>query len=195
MIVLSVLAGVFVLCGFGGCVAALGSGTDKGSKAAPTFTQPAGAPAAAGGAGAPSAAAPPSRSDVAAAGATVRDGKFEFTVTAIDPPVKTVGSNPYLQKTAQGEYLLVYVRVTNIGNKAQTYWSGNQKLIDDRGREFENDTMAGINVNEGTAMSSEINPGNSVDVVVVFDIPAGTTPAALELHDSAFSGGAKVALR
>lgn len=122
-------------------------------------------------------------------------GGIGFTVTAIDPPVKTVGSNPYLQKTAQGEYLLVYVRVTNIGNKAQTYWSGNQKLIDDRGREFENDTMAGINVNEGTAMSSEINPGNSVDVVVVFDIPAGTTPAALELHDSAFSGGAKVALR
>ncbi|MFI5499303.1 DUF4352 domain-containing protein [Nocardia asteroides] len=113
----------------------------------------------------------------------------------MDAPVKVIGDNPYLQKTAQGEYVQVHLTVTNISNKAQSYWSDNQKLIDDRGREFANDTMAGINVNDGTAMTSEINPGNSVQVVVVFDVPAGTTPAALELHDSAFSGGAKVALR
>jgi hypothetical protein len=29
----------------------------------------------------------------------------------------------------------------------------------------------------------------------VFDVPVGAQPATLELHDSAFSGGAKVALR
>ncbi|GGN77472.1 DUF4352 domain-containing protein [Nocardia rhizosphaerihabitans] len=86
-----------------------------------------------------------------AAGSTVRDGKFEFVVTAVDPPVKVVGDNPYLQKTAQGEYIQVHLTVTNISNKAKSYWSDNQKLIDDKGREFDNDTMAGINVNDGTA--------------------------------------------
>lgn len=185
-VIILVVVGVFVLCGLGGCLAIV-AGSDTEDKVAATFTTA--APAAPG---AP-AAAP--EDDVAAAGSAVRDGKFEFTVTAIDPPVKVVGDNPYLQKTAQGQYILVHLTVTNIGNKAQSYWANNQKLIDDQGREFENDTMAGINVNEDTAMTSDINPGNSVQVVVVFDVPAGTTPAALELHDSAFSGGAKVALR
>ncbi|MGW4636160.1 DUF4352 domain-containing protein [Nocardia sp. NPDC004415] len=185
-VIILVVVGVFVLCGLGGCLAIV-AGSDTEDKVAATFTTA--APTAPG---AP-AAAP--EDDVAAAGSAVRDGKFEFTVTAIDPPVKVVGDNPYLQKTAQGQYILVHLTVTNIGNKAQSYWANNQKLIDDQGREFENDTMAGINVNEDTAMTSDINPGNSVQVVVVFDVPAGTTPAALELHDSAFSGGAKVALR
>ncbi|WP_336081112.1 DUF4352 domain-containing protein [Nocardia sp. SSK8] len=72
-------------------------------------------------------------------------------MTAIDPPVKVVGDNPYPPKTAQGQYILVHPTVTNIGNKAQSYWANNQKLIDDQGREFENDTMAGINVNDGGA--------------------------------------------
>lgn len=187
-IILTVV-GVFVLCGLGGCLAVV-AGSDSEDKVAATFTTAAPAAPAA-----PGASAPEPENDVAAAGSAVRDGKFEFTVTAIDPPVKVVGDNPYLQKTAQGQYILVHLTVTNIGNKAQSYWANNQKLIDDQGREFENDTMAGINVNEGTAMTSDINPGNSVQVVVVFDVPAGTTPAALELHDSAFSGGAKVALR
>ncbi|VFA96619.1 Telomeric repeat-binding factor 2 [Nocardia cyriacigeorgica] len=53
--------------------------------------------------------------------------------------------------------------------------------------------MAEINVNDH--LSTPINPGNSVDVTIVFDVPVDTVPAALELHDSMFSGGAKVALR
>ncbi|MGW6729048.1 DUF4352 domain-containing protein [Nocardia sp. NPDC055029] len=190
--IILVIVGVFVLCGFGGCVAALSSSDDK-DKAATTFTTAPAGPASPG-AQAPGAPAT-GEGGPAAVGSTVRDGKFEFAVTAVDSPVKVIGDNPYLQKTAQGEYIQVHLTVTNISNKAQSYWSDNQKLIDDRGREFKNDTMAGINVNDGTAMASEINPGNSVDVVIVFDVPAGTTPTTLELHDSAFSRGAKVALR
>ncbi|MFE5477250.1 DUF4352 domain-containing protein [Nocardia sp. NPDC056541] len=55
--------------------------------------------------------------------------------------------------------------------------------------------MAGIHVTDGTAVMSDINPGNSIQVVVVFDVPAGTVPTTLELRDSAFSGCAEVALR
>jgi hypothetical protein len=38
----------------------------------------------------------------------------------------------------------------------------------------------------------DINPGNSVSGIVVFDVPNGQTPGHLELHDSAFSGGVTV---
>lgn len=189
-IILVVVGVLVVLCGFGGCVSALSGSNDKAS-ATTTFTTAAGKPTAPGNPAAPL----PDEDAPAPAGTAVRDGKFEFTVNAVDAPVKVVGDNPYLQKTAQGEYILVHLTVTNIGNKPQSYFSSNQTMIDDRGREFENDTMAGINVNDGTAMMSDINPGNSIQVVVVFDVPAGTVPTTLELHDSAFSGGAEVALR
>jgi hypothetical protein len=46
------------------------------------------------------------------------------------------------------------------------------------------------------AANVEINPGNSINAVVSFDVPNGTTSVgSVELHDSAFSGGVKVVPR
>jgi hypothetical protein len=45
--------------------------------------------------------------------------------------------------------------------------------------------------NKGT---DDINPGNSIQVQAAFDVPPGTQPAELELHDSMFSGGVKLQL-
>ncbi|WP_280206344.1 DUF4352 domain-containing protein [Nocardia cyriacigeorgica] len=187
VIVLVVIGAVIVLCGFGGCVAALSSDDSDDTTSTTTITAPA--------PGEPSPAAEPPKSDIAPAGSAVRDGKFEFVVTAVDAPVKTVGDNPYLQKTAQGEYILVHINVTNISDQPQTYFADNQKLIDSQGRKFGNDTMAAINVNPETSIGSPINPGNTLPVTIAFDVPPGTVPAALELHDSMFSGGAKVSLQ
>ena len=39
-----------------------------------------------------------------------------------------------------------------------------------------------------------INPGNSIQVQAAFDVPPGTQPAELELHDSMFSDGVKLQL-
>ncbi|MBF6445728.1 DUF4352 domain-containing protein [Nocardia farcinica] len=188
VIVLSVLGAFIVLCGFGGCIAAMSS-NDADDKTATTTNAP--APAS----GEPAPAAEPPDSDIAPAGSAVRDGKFEFVVTAVDAPVKTVGTNPYLQKTAQGEYILVHVNVTNISDRPQTYFADNQKLIDDQGRKFDNDAMAAINVSPESSIGSPINPGNTMSVTIAFDVPPGTVPAVLEVHDSMFSGGAEVSLR
>ncbi|WP_280203342.1 DUF4352 domain-containing protein [Nocardia cyriacigeorgica] len=130
VIVLVVIGAVIVLCGFGGCVAALSSDDSDDTTSTTTITAPA--------PGEPSPAAEPPKSDIAPAGSAVRDGKFEFVVTAVDAPVKTVGDNPYLQKTAQGEYILVHINVTNISDQPQTYFADNQKLIDSQGRKFGN---------------------------------------------------------
>ena len=129
---------------------------------------------------------------VAAAGSAVRDGKFEFVVTSTD--TSTVGGNPnnqFMQETAQGKYLNVHLRVTNIGNEAQTFFSSNQKLHAG-GREYDADSMVGM---WNGAENVEVNPGNSIDAVVSFDVPVDLATAdTLELHDSAFSGGAQLAL-
>ncbi|MBF6148035.1 DUF4352 domain-containing protein [Nocardia nova] len=132
---------------------------------------------------------------VAAPGSEVRDGKFAFVVTAIDAPVSTLGENQFLRKTAQGEYIVVHVDVTNIGTKPQSYFGSNQKLIDDQGRQYTNDTMAEIDINDRGVIGADINPGNKISVAIAFDVSPGTVPASIEFHDSMFSGGARVAVR
>ncbi|MFI6869712.1 DUF4352 domain-containing protein [Nocardia sp. NPDC050406] len=132
--------------------------------------------------------------EVAPVGSAVRDGKFEFVVTGVDEPAGSVGDNPYMKKDAQGVYIVVRVDVTNIGDKPQTYFGENQKLIDAQGKQFTNDSMAEANINTNV-IATEINPGNKVPVAIAFDVPAGTDPVAIEFHDSMFSGGARVALK
>lgn len=170
------LAVPIVVCGIGGgCTALVASSADKATSTSTTAPKP------------------NSRNNVAPAGSEVRDGKFAFVVTSVDPGVRTVGTNPYMQQTAQGEYIQIHVQVTNIGDEPRSYFGSNQTLIDAQSREFTNDSMAEINVNDH--LSTDINPGNSVAAILVFDVPVGAIPGALELHDSMFSGGAKVALR
>lgn len=54
------------------------------------------------------------------------------------------------------------------------------------------DGGADLWMNEG--IQTDINPGNQVNVKVAFDVPNGTQPSEIELHDSAFSGGVTVRL-
>ncbi|MEV6773311.1 DUF4352 domain-containing protein [Nocardia sp. NPDC051030] len=134
------------------------------------------------------------RTTAAPAGSEVRDGKFAFVVTQVDPPVDTVGTNEFTSKQAQGEYVLVHINVSNISNAAQTYFGDDQKLIDDQGRLYSNDVVAESNLNTDILLT-QINPGNKISVTIAFDVPKGTVPTAIEFHDSAFSGGARVALK
>ena len=129
---------------------------------------------------------------IAPAGSEVRDGKFAFIATQVEPPVKSVGGD-FLSKAAQGEFILVHIDVTNTSDQPQSYFGSNQKLIDTQGREFTNDTEAEIYLND--EVHSEINPGNKFSVILAFDVPVGTQTAALEFHDSAFSGGVQVAVQ
>lgn len=49
-------------------------------------------------------------------------------------------------------------------------------------------------IEDNEVFLNEINPGNTVKGVLVFDMPKGTTPASIELHDSMLSGGVTVSL-
>ncbi|MFL6053036.1 MAG: DUF4352 domain-containing protein [Actinoallomurus sp.] len=121
--------------------------------------------------------------------------KFAFTVTKIKKGVRRVGDQ-YVGRTAQGQFILVYVTAVNIGDEARTFDSGSQKLTDAGGRQFDADTQAIIALgDESKAFLEDINPGNGVHGILVFDVPAGVSLKSLELHDSPFSGGVTVPLR
>ncbi len=125
----------------------------------------------------------------------VRDGKFEFVVTGVESGLASLGDNPFLAEEAQGQFVIVTMTVTNISDAPKGLSPSDQKLIDAQGREFGPDTSAALNLDTDVAFWDEINPGNTVTMPVVFDMPAGAVPDAIELHDSMFSGGATVSLR
>lgn len=127
-------------------------------------------------------------------GEAARDGKFEFVVKSIQCGQASVGSNQYLTKTAQGQYCLLAVSVKNIGNEKQSLFSANQKLLNGKVEYSADDTATLYAAPQGSSWYSDINPGNSVEGTIVFDVPKDVTPTVAELHDSAYSGGVKVSL-
>lgn len=137
------------------------------------------------------AAAP--QESVIGIGTATRDGKFEFSVSRVEPGIPSVGQD-FLTETAQGEYVLVTMTVRNIGDQAQSFATSAQKLLDGQGRQFSVDDMATIVLDQNIAYE-QINPGNSIEATVAFDVPLGTVPAEIELHDSLFSGGTTVSLQ
>jgi hypothetical protein len=137
---------------------------------------------------------PAKEASAAGIGTPVRDGKFEFTVTDVQTGVKNVG-NQYLNQDAQGLFTLVTVRVRNIGDESQMFDGSNVAGADSQGREVSSDSAAGIYANEDTeAFLNDINPGNEVTAVVVFDLPKGEKLVSVDVHDSMFSGGAQISL-
>jgi len=129
---------------------------------------------------------------VAPAGSAVRDGKFEFRVLGMTRAAQAGDlSNQFEIIDAQGEFIIVTMSVTNIGEEARSFSATNQKLIDSAGRVYSANSGADLWMNKGTG---EINPGNHIQVTSAFDVPPGTVPAELEVHDSMFSGGVKVHL-
>lgn len=141
------------------------------------------------------AQAQPTAEEPAAAsvGSPVRDGKFEFTVTQVETGVTHVG-NDVIGQDAQGQFVLLHLTVANIGTEAQYFDGSSQKLYDSAGRAFSADTAAAIYLDESNSFLNQINPGITVQGIVVFDVPADAVLTTAELHDSAFSGGVTVTL-
>jgi len=128
-------------------------------------------------------------------GEAANDGKFEFTVKSVECGKTSVGSQ-YLTKEAQGQFCLLSVTVKNIGDEAQSLFSTNQKLLNAQGQQYAADDTATIYAApNGSSWYSNINPGNSVEGTIVFDIPKDQTAVTAELHDSALSSGVKVNLQ
>jgi Domain of unknown function (DUF4352) len=142
----------------------------------------------------PEATQPPATEPVSEApgiGNSVRDGKFEFTVRKIECGKSRIGDANF-GTTAQGQFCFVYLKVENIGKEAQLLDGSNQYMFGEGGQRYDADTEAAIYLDDAQTFLEEINPGNSVNGIVAFDIPKSAKPTRLELHDSAFSGGVEV---
>ncbi len=114
-------------------------------------------------------------------GEAVSAGDWTFTVTDLDCGLDQVGDD-FLNKEAQGQFCLMSLKVKNNGDTAATLMSDNQKLLDQKGREYSSDTEASLYADGGSDLwIEEINPGNTAKGVVVFDIPASVEPTQASL--------------
>lgn len=127
-------------------------------------------------------------------GDAVRDGKFEFVVSRADCARTTVGSK-HLNRKATGKYCVVHLSVRNIADQPQLFLGSAQKAFDAAGTKYTDDKLAGLYANDDTqTFLQKIDPGGRVVGKIVFDVPKSTTLTTVELHDSFFSGGARVTL-
>jgi hypothetical protein len=127
-------------------------------------------------------------------GTAVRDGKFEFVVTGVERVGATIGEG-FSQETAQGEFVIIRMDVTNIGDEAQTLSSSGQVLYNDKDQKFEPSSAIFSLPDADKFFLEKINPGNKVvGAPLLFDVAPGTVLNKIELHDSVFSGGVEVSL-
>ncbi|MFG1931860.1 DUF4352 domain-containing protein [Mycobacterium sp. NPDC048908] len=117
-------------------------------------------------------------------GSLVHDGDFEFVVTGT--PTDWRGA-----PRPRGEWLVATTTVRNIDDESQEFVINNQKLIDSDGHAYAADVAAAVAMN-ATSMVITVDPGANITVRLPFDVPEGTLPAAVELHDSVFSDGVQV---
>jgi hypothetical protein len=154
-------------------------------------------PATGGGAAAPAVDTPAAEApapDTPGIGEPAADGKFNFVVNGVDCSTTEIG-NEFLSQQAQGQFCIVDLTISNIGDRAQSFFGDNATLFNAQGQQFSADGEAAIYLEDSSSLYEEINPGNTLASKVVFDVPAGTVPTSIELHDSAFSGGVTVNLQ
>lgn len=131
---------------------------------------------------------------VAGIGTRVRDADFEFVVTGVERPGKTFPGKTQTTLTAKGEFVIVRVDVTNVGDDARRLDCQCQYLLNDKGQATSPSTAI-LYTKDALKYVQLIEPGSTVwGAPVVFDVAPGTRVVNIELHGSSTSQGVQVSL-
>jgi hypothetical protein len=126
-------------------------------------------------------------------GQLVKDGSFTFVVHSVKCGMTTSGGS--FPSKPKGEFCAVNVSVANRGTKAQLFDAVEVKGFI-AGSKYEADAVASAMANPSTdTFLNNINPGNTIKVIVLIDVPAGQQLETVELHDSLFSTGTSVSVK
>lgn len=109
-------------------------------------------------------------------GEKATDDDYQFTVTKIECGVSRVGDS-YPDEKVEGQFCLVSLQVKNVGNDPINYSSENQTLVDTEGKNYSPDDNAWIDSDPYI----ELNPDNTLNTIVPFDMPNKAKPDHLLL--------------
>jgi len=117
------------------------------------------------------------------------------TITGVSDRTATVGDE-FFNTQAQGEYIPIELVVTNGGDTAAYFFASDFIAIDDQDREFASSSEATIyGASEGAvSILDEINPGNSIEGQLYFDVPTDTEITYVEINAGFLSTPVRVSL-
>jgi hypothetical protein len=132
---------------------------------------------------------PPTETDAPIGGETV-DGPLSFAVTGVETGTTVSSTDAPVEKTAQGEYIIVRMSVINTSD-APAQFLGTLQKLHAGGTTYTIDDEATFYVGGGFV---EIPPGGEVVVGVAYDVPPGTVAESIELHTDPLSPGVRLPL-
>lgn len=121
----------------------------------------------------------PTEAVAAPAAGEIVDGPFTISVASTERG-DTISStvNESLEKTAVGEFLVVYLNVGNTSGDVQEFLSNLQVLNTDAGT-IAPDDEASLYLGGGVVI---VSPGETLETAVVFDVPVGTVASGIIVH-------------
>ena len=137
-----------------------------------------------------------SQTQSAKVGQTVNDGDLAFTVNSVDT-AQTIG-NSFTQKTAQGQYYILSVKIQNNGKSTQTINASDFTVVDSQGRKYDysQDGQTAMEETDGSTsfFLQQIQPSLSVSGKIIFDVPASATGLKLMAQGDIFSNPVSIDL-
>lgn len=129
---------------------------------------------------------------IVAMGQPVRDGNFMFTASKMQCGVNQLGT-PDDYQVPTGQFCVIDLKITNVGKVPGIYADSIQDAFSPNGSRYTADTPAGYYANpDPMVFLNELNPGNHIDVAIVYDIPKSGSISKLELHESPYTKGAVI---
>ncbi|MEV0984482.1 DUF4352 domain-containing protein [Brevibacterium sp. NPDC049920] len=126
-------------------------------------------------------------------GEPVASGDFEVTVSDVESGVSSVGDDMFGAE-AQGQFVVVSMEVTNVGDSPVMFFSSDVELTDAEGRTYAADEGSAMYLEDSNSFLEEINPGNTVDGIVLFDVPEGVEPDTLVFRGGLFDEPIEIAI-
>ncbi|TNM53294.1 DUF4352 domain-containing protein [Brevibacterium sediminis] len=128
-------------------------------------------------------------------GDTVAADDWEITVAEVEDGVSQVGDE-FLNAKAQGQFVQIELSVKNTGSDPNFFFEDDIKLGDESGNTYSADSEAGIYAAENNILFlEEINPGNTAEGVLVFDVPEDADPNKLTFAGGLFSDPVEISLK
>ena len=126
----------------------------------------------------------------------VQDGDLVFTAVSTETAAALGGT--YTRRQAQGQFLVVTLKIENKGKETKTVDSSMITLTDNQGRKFdrsiEGQTAKGLSQGKVDLFLQQVQPGLSVTGDIVFDIPKDAEGLKLVVKESIFGKGKEISL-
>ena len=122
-------------------------------------------------------------------------GKLSYIVSSVNI-TNTIGTNPYMTKTTDNQYVVLKVKVINNDNDARAIDTGLFTLIDSQGKKYSAMADADMYVNPNSSFFlQQVNPGTDLSGYIVFETPKGIKDVKLHCSSGfAFASGSEAVI-